>query len=444
MKELPASVRPVLGRLARRLAIGLFLEVWPPWAAASLLLVGVTALVCRIFVPSAASALPWLWLAPLVTAVPALVVCFMRAYRPGEIVAVADWLGGGQGVLLTLLENNDPAWAESPLLEHASSLVAPTAASLAASGRVGSGGGVSRTRVVASAASLAFRREHDSCRRYRRGSDRHDDGAEETGVDHSRRGEEPGRGDRTHTPRRTGARRRVFVGGGRRTSRARRCQALREAGRGEVGPGEPGPVRGRGAGRSSSPGRLLKPAPPSSRRRSNSWRKAVSSPAPQQTCKSCSRAAGCLPTPDRCETSGVAGDYLGEQNGRFGQLARLGKEFGRFDPSEFPLESDNQDQTAMENRDEAVSTAAARMRRSRGARNRCRSTASRHSRCHLAPHAVPDDWAPLVVLPGAPQESPELSSPSAARTYAAAAGQTAWRRTLAPRHQSAVKKYFEK
>jgi hypothetical protein len=50
----------------------------------------------------------------------------------------------------------------------------------------------------------------------------------------------------------------------------------------------------------------------------------------------------------------------------------------------------------------------------------------------------------LVMLPGAPQESPELSSPSAAKKYAADAGQTAWRRTLAPRHQSAVKKYFEK
>jgi hypothetical protein len=50
----------------------------------------------------------------------------------------------------------------------------------------------------------------------------------------------------------------------------------------------------------------------------------------------------------------------------------------------------------------------------------------------------------VVVLPGAPQESPTASVPAEARQYAAAAGQTAWRRSLAPRHQSAVKKYFEK
>ena len=56
----------------------------------------------------------------------------------------------------------------------------------------------------------------------------------------------------------------------------------------------------------------------------------------------------------------------------------------------------------------------------------------------------PDDWAPVVELPGAPQGTPERSTPSAAREYAAAAGQTAWRRALAPRHQSAVKKYFAK
>ena len=36
-----------------------------------------------------------------------------------------------------------------------------------------------------------------------------------------------------------------------------------------------------------------------------------------------------------------------------------------------------------------------------------------------------------------------ISAPSAARDYASGAGQGAWRRSLAPRHQSAVKKYFE-
>jgi anti-sigma factor RsiW len=56
----------------------------------------------------------------------------------------------------------------------------------------------------------------------------------------------------------------------------------------------------------------------------------------------------------------------------------------------------------------------------------------------------PDDWAPVVVLPGSPQEAAVLSAQAAARQYAAGAGQSAWRRSLAPRHQSAVKKYFDK
>jgi hypothetical protein len=54
----------------------------------------------------------------------------------------------------------------------------------------------------------------------------------------------------------------------------------------------------------------------------------------------------------------------------------------------------------------------------------------------------PDDWAPVTVMPGAPQEAPAGSRAATARQYDAAAGQAAWRRSLAPRHQSAVKKYF--
>ena len=73
MNHMPESVRPALRRLARRLAIGLFLDVWPRWAAAGLLLAGVVAVVCRMFVPAASAALPWLWLAPVVAAVPVFV-----------------------------------------------------------------------------------------------------------------------------------------------------------------------------------------------------------------------------------------------------------------------------------------------------------------------------------------------------------------------------------
>lgn len=85
-------------RLARRLAIGLFLDVWPAWAVGSLLLGGLVALVCRMFLPGVASNLHWIWLAPILAALPALLVCLRRPYRPSEVAALADWLNGGHGM----------------------------------------------------------------------------------------------------------------------------------------------------------------------------------------------------------------------------------------------------------------------------------------------------------------------------------------------------------
>jgi len=136
--------------------------------------------------------------------------------------------------------------------------------------------------------------------------------------------------------------------------------------------------------------------------------------------------------------------YLGEMKGRFGDLATLGKEFGRFNPSDFPLESDGAE--------------GARVNMpGRGGIDRGRGDAELTWGKELSPmdrfkaHALPpgaarspDDWAPLAELPGTPLESPEFSRSAAARQYASAPGQSAWRRTLAPRHQSAVKKYFDK
>jgi hypothetical protein len=135
--------------------------------------------------------------------------------------------------------------------------------------------------------------------------------------------------------------------------------------------------------------------------------------------------------------------YLTKTNGRLGDLARLGKEAGRFDPAEFPLESGE--------------SADGNGEPGRGGINRGRADApltwgtetlpfDRFKAEALPPGAArsPDDWAPVVELPGAPRESPALIESAAARQYEAAAGQTAWRRTLAPRHQSAVKKYFAK
>ena len=137
--------------------------------------------------------------------------------------------------------------------------------------------------------------------------------------------------------------------------------------------------------------------------------------------------------------------YLGETKGRLAGLGKLGKEFGRFDPSEFPLAAGGES-----NVDGDGEAGQGGINRGRGDAPLTWGAESlpfdRFKAQALPPGAArsPDDWAPLVVLPGAPRESPAASTPAAARAYAAAAGQNAWRRTLAPRHQSAVKKYFEK
>ena len=69
-------------RLSRRLALGLFLDVWPVWTFGALLAAGGIAVLCRLFVPGASPWLLWLWVAPLLCLAPALVICYRRAYTP--------------------------------------------------------------------------------------------------------------------------------------------------------------------------------------------------------------------------------------------------------------------------------------------------------------------------------------------------------------------------
>jgi hypothetical protein len=133
---------------------------------------------------------------------------------------------------------------------------------------------------------------------------------------------------------------------------------------------------------------------------------------------------------------------LAAAKGRLAAAGKLARTGGRFDPSEFPLSSE---------------AGAAGDIPGRGAATRGRADAEltwgkeslpldRFKSQPLPPGAArsPDDWAPVVELPGAPRESPAASVSAAARNYGAAAGQSAWRRSLAPRHQSAVRKYFDK
>lgn len=442
MKAMPASVRPALRRLARRLAIGLFLDVWPAWAVASLLLAGLVALVCRMFFAGAASSLHWLWLAPVVTAVPALVVCFIRAYRPAEVVALADWLNGGQGLLLTLLETGDPAWADSPILERASTFalprlrpwrklaaLLPALAFLAAAWLLpqrmppqGSNAVLADDIAAGLTATVAElkqqelitpadeKRLQEEIERIRRGAQERVDASSWEAADALREKVAAGLSEKQDAVKwaresldryAAAAQAGSNIGPGSEASAAELTKALEKLAQSGLLAGAPADLQ-----------RLLK--------------------------------SGKLPADAKSlgELTASLSKYLGETNGRIGDLARLGKEFGRFDPSEFPLESGQSPPGEDPGRggiDRGRADAALTWGKESLPFDRFKSEA-------LPPGAPrsPDDWAPLVVLPGAPRESPELSAPSAARQYAATAGEAAWRRTLAPRHQSAVKKYFQK
>jgi hypothetical protein len=439
MNQMPASVRPILRRLARRLAMGLFLDRWPIWAAASLFLTGLVALVCRLFVPSAASSLPWLWLAPLLTAIPLLVICQMRAYRPAEVVAVADWLSGGQGMLLTLFERDDPAWAESSLVADASrfalprfhpwrklATVLPAAAFLAATCLLpqripASGPNVLADDIAADlTTTIAALKQQDlitaaeeqrleeEIERIRRGAEDRVDASSWEAADALREQVVAGLSEKQEAlewAQESLARYAAAAQGGAGAGADARAAELAKA-------LEKLAASGMLAGASAELQRLLKDG-------------------------KLAANAGALGT----LTASLA-EQLAAADGRMSSLGGLGKAFGRFDPSEFPLAS--------------ASGPDGDGDPGRGGVNRGRADApltwgkesapfDRFKAEALPPGAArtPDDWAPVVVLPGAPQESPTRSVPSEARRYAAAAGQTAWRRSLAPRHQSAVKKYFE-
>jgi len=443
MNALPVSIRPALRRLARRLAVGLFLDVWPTWAVASLLVAGLVALVCRLFFAGAASLLSWLWLAPVLTTLPVLIICPMRAYRPSEVVALADWLGGGHGALLTLLERSDPAWAESPMVEVASRFPLPRlrpwrklaalppalaflAAVLMLPQRMPApdANGVLADDIAAnlSATLLELKQQElitpgeekkleEEIERIRRGAQERVDASSWEAAD--------------------ALREKVAAGLSEKQDAVKWAEESlsRYAAAGQPGANVESRSDAQAAELTSALEKLAQ-----------SGMLAAAPADLQRLLKS-----GKLPT-DAASLSKLTASlskYLAETNGRFGDLARLGKGFGRFDPSEFPLASDP---SGLEGDTPG-----------RGGVNRGRADApltwgkeslpfDRFKAQALPPGAArsPDDWAPVAVLPGAPQESSRLSAPSAARQYAGAAGQTAWRRTLAPRHQSAVKKYFDK
>jgi hypothetical protein len=443
MNEMPVSVQPALRRLARRLAIGLFLDVWPAWAVGSLLLAGLVALVCRLFLPGAASNLHWLWLAPVLAALPALLICVRRSYRPSEVAALADWLNGGHGMLLTLLETNDSAWADSPMAEHAATLslprlrpwrklaaLVPALAFLATAmwlpQRIPQG----TTAVLADDIAATLTATLAELKQEELITPEEEKRLEEE-IERIRRGAEE-RVDASSWEAADALRERVAAGVSEKQDAVKWAEEslARYAAAAQAGGDASAIADAHSAELMKALDKLAQSG------------LLAGAPADLQRLLK----GGKLPADGASirELTASLANYLAETKGRFGGLDRMGKAAGRFDPSEFPLGS-------------GESSPDGDGYPGRGGINRGRGDAEltygkeslpfdRFKAQALPPGAArsPDDWAPVVELPGAPQESTAQSTPSAAKQYAAVAGQAAWRRTLAPRHQSAVKKYFEK
>jgi hypothetical protein len=443
MHDMPASVRPMLRRLARRLTIGLFLDVWPKWAAASLLGAGLVVLICRVAFPGAAPYLRWLWLAPLLTAVPAIVTCVVRRYRPGEVIALADWLSGGQGMLMTLREHNDPAWIESPLADHSSRFTLPRlrpwrrlsalppalmflALALWLPQRVPAQGmnAVLADEIAADlkAAVVALKQQDLITPEEEKKLDEE--------IERIRRGARE-RVDASSWEAADALREKIAAGLSEKMDAVRWAEdsLARLSAAGQAGANPDSQSRANAAELSAALEKLARSG------------LLAGAPADLQGLLK----GGKLPTDPEAlrKLAASLSAHLAKTGGRLGGAGRQGKEFGRFDPSEFPLASDQ--------------ASAPGDIPGRGGVDRGRADAEltwgketmpfdRFKASALPPGAArsADDWAPVVELPGAPRESTGRSAPAVARQYGAAAGQTAWRRTLAPRHQSAVKKYFDK
>jgi hypothetical protein len=423
------------------LRIGLFLDIWPPWAIGSLLLGGTVAVVCRMFFVRAAPVLPWLWLGPIITAIPVLVVCWRRRYRPAEVVALADSLGGGHGVLLTRFETNDePQWLQSALIERASTFVLPrfrlrrmAAALLAAAAFLAVGVllpqrveqretnaavaeqvAANLTAAVVQLSQQALitpeeeQRLEEEIERVRRGAERRVDAAAWEASDAVRERLVASLSDKQAAlewAQESLARYAAASAGGPGSSTAEAqatelMRALEKLAANGLMAGAPAELRG-----------LLKDG----------------------------KLPGDAAALQRLMAS--LAKHLGDANQRFGQLGGLGQEFGRFDPAEFPLGSGpGRDGNGRPGRG-AVTRGRADAALTFGQETAVFDRLKSHP---LPPGAArsPDDWAPVVTLPGAPQVTPSLTGSSIARQYSSGSGQGAWRRSLAPRHQSAVKKYF--
>jgi hypothetical protein len=441
MGDLPDSVRRSLRRLTRRVAIGFFLETWPRWAVGSLLIAGTIALLCRIFLSSAAPFLPWLGIAPLLSAIPVIYLCVRGAYRPSEIAALADSLSGGQGTLLTLMETRDQAWAthlrplSMPRLRPWRKL-APVLASalfltlsLLVPQRMISG---TRSSVLANDIVSDLKTAVEELKQQDLLTPEEQKNLQEE-IERIRKDAED-RVDSASWEAADAVREKMAA------SMNQKADAMKWA--------QDSLARYAAAAQSGAP-----PTAADSQELADAIQKLAEtgmlSDAPadlQKLLGGADAIAGKnvkLPTDPKTlrKLAAALAKQLGDKSLRFGQLRQLSKEPGRFDPSEFGEFNYEETEQDGEPGNGGIS-------RGRGDANLTWGDESlpfdRFKSVALPPGAVrsPDDWSPVAVLPGAPKESPELSVASSGIQFAGTAGQAAWRRTLSPRHYSAVKRYF--
>ncbi len=443
MDSVSPTLPVALTRLRRRLAVGLFLDVWPGWAIGSLIAAGTIVVVCRMFFAGAAPYLGWLWLLPALTAIPAAFLAVRRAYAPADVAAVADWLGGGQGALLTWFETADPAWKDSPLIQQSAAFrlprirlrrahmaVVPALAFLAAAWLL-------PQRVQALDASEALADEIASdlkaavveLKQEALITPEEEKQLEEQ-IERIRKSAEE-RVDPASWEAADALREQVVA------SLTEKQEAVKWA--------QESLARLSAAADSLGAGESLSNA------QTAELTKALEKLAKTGMLAGASEQlrgmlqAGKMPTDPKAlrELAASLGKYLGETNGKFANAAGLGKGFGRFDPSEFGAGTEpGSDGNGLPGRG-GVTRGRADADLTWGQET---TPHDRFKSTPLPPGAArsPDDWAPVVSLPGAPQTAATRSTQSAGRDYDAAAGQAAWRRSLAPRHQSAVKKYFAK
>lgn len=439
--HVPAELVPAVRRLSRRLHLGQFLETWPRWAAGALLVSGGIALFCRVLVPAAAPYVYWLLAAPVVATVPAIVICVRRAYRPADVLALADALTGGGGLVVTFAERHDKAWGTADQMVRAASLrlprlrpwrqlliIVPAFAFLLAAlylpQRAAAFGSSAMADEIAADLSTALadlkaqeavtaeeeqRLEEEIARVRQAAQERMDPSAWEAAdaLKEQMSARAEARRDAGEWAQEALARYTAAVAEGLDPSDAAAATAGNELSKALNALAKSGALAG-------APADLRKLA-----------------------------GAGAKLPADAASLRQLAASlaqYLGKGKASLGDLRAFGNRPGRFDSSEFASPGDGEPGgtpgrgAATRGRADAFLTWGDETRR-----------ADRFKPQALPPGFVrsPDDWAPIVTLPGAPDVAPEAGSPAAARTYRDDAGQAAWRRTLAPRHQSAVRKYFQ-